>query len=89
MDPGLYWIGLLIVTIGTPVVLRSIQGPNGVMSNTTTTGALGAMTLATIPNGYKLTGQATTAMPTSFPASAVATANAPYVGFQVNINATN
>jgi hypothetical protein len=89
MDPGLYWIGLLIVTIGTPVVLRSIQGPNGVMSNTTTTGALGAMTLATMPNGYKLTGQATTAMPTSFPASAVATANAPYVGFQVNINATN
>jgi hypothetical protein len=89
MDPGLYWLSLLIVTIGTPVVLRSIQGPNGIMPNTTTTGALGAMTLATHPNGYKLTGQSTSAMPTSWPSGGVATANAPYIGFQVNINPTN
>jgi hypothetical protein len=89
MDPGLYWISLMTVTIGSGSVLRSIQGPNGVMPNTTSTGALGAMTLATMPNAWRVTGVATTAMPTSWPSGGVATANAPYVGFQVNINLTN
>lgn len=89
MDPGLYWICLMTVTIGSGSTLRSIQGPNGVMPNTTSTGALGAMTLATHPNAWRVTGVATTAMPTSFPTGGTATANAPYVGFQVNINTTN
>lgn len=89
MDPGLYWISLLVVTIGAGSTLRSIQGPNPGMPNTTSTGALGAMTLATFPNGWKKTGVATTAMPTSWPSAGTATANAPYIGFQVNINATN
>jgi lysophospholipase L1-like esterase len=89
MDPGLYWIGFLVVTTGTTTVLRTLQGPNGIMSNVTTTGAIGAMTAANAPNGWKSTGVATTAMPTSFPSGAVATGSAPYVGFQVNINATN
>jgi hypothetical protein len=89
MDPGLYWISLLVVTIGAGSTLRSIQGPNTCMPNTTSTGALGLMTLATFPNAWKKTGVATTAMPTSWPTSGTATANAPYIGFQVNINATN
>ena len=88
MDPGLYWLGFLVVTAGTSVVIRQLQGPNGVMPNTLSTGAL-AQTLATMPNGWKATGVATTAMPTSFPSGATATAGAPYVGFQVNINPTN
>jgi len=90
MDPGLYWIGFLVVTAGTTVPIRTLQGPNGIMQNTSVTaGTVGAMTAATVPNGWKLTGQGTTAMPTSFPTGAVATGSAPYVGFQVNINITN
>jgi len=89
MDPGLYWIGFLVVTAGTSTVLRTLQGPNGVMQNVTTTGAIGAMAASTVPNGWKATGVATTAMPTSFPSGAVATGSAPYIGFQVNINVTN
>lgn len=91
MDPGLYWLSFLVVTIGgggAGVNLRSLQGPNGIMPNVSTTGAL-SQTLATVTNGYKSTGVATTAMPTSWPSGGVATANAPYIGIQVNINATN
>jgi hypothetical protein len=90
MDPGLYWLGFLVVTAGTTVPIRTLQGLNGVMQNTSnTTGAIGAMTAANAPNGWKATGVATSAMPTSFPSGAVATGSAPYIGFQVNINATN
>jgi hypothetical protein len=89
MDPGLYWICLMTVAVNSGSTLRSIQGPNGVMPNTTSTGALGAMTLATHPNAWRVTGVATTAMPTSYPSGGTATANPPYVGFQVNINLTN
>jgi len=88
MDPGLYWLSLLVVTAGTTVTLVTLDGPNGVMANANTTGA-SFQTLGSIPNGYKLTGQGTSAMPTSWPAAGVATAGAPYIGFQVNINATN
>jgi hypothetical protein len=91
MDPGLYWLSFLVVTAGGGgggTNLRTIQGPNGVMPNVSTTGAL-STTLAAVTNGYKLTGVATSAMPTSWPASGVATANAPYIGIQVNINITN
>lgn len=88
MDPGLYWLALLTVTVGTGVVLRSIQGPNGVMPNVLSTGGT-VQTLATFPNGYMITGQATTALPTTFPSGATATANAPYVGAQITINPMN
>jgi hypothetical protein len=88
MDPGLYWLGLLVVTAGTTVTIVSLQGNNNVMPNVDSAGAP-FQTLGAVKNGYKLTGQGTSAMPTSFPSGGVATANAPYVGFQVNINATN
>jgi hypothetical protein len=91
MDPGLYWLSFLVVTVGGGgggVNFRALEGPNGVMANATTTGAM-PQTLAAVPNGYKATGVATTAMPTSWPSGGTATAKAPYIGFQVNINATN
>jgi hypothetical protein len=88
MDPGLYWLSLLVVTAGTGVTLVSLQGNNNVMSNVDSAGAP-FQTLGAIKNGYKLTGQGTTAMPTSWPTGGVATANAPYIGIQVNINPTN
>jgi len=88
MDPGLYWLGLLVVTAGTTVTVVTNQGHNGVMP---TSGASGApfQTLGAVANGYKLTGQGTSAMPTTFPSGGVATAAAPTISFQVNINATN
>jgi hypothetical protein len=88
MDPGLYWLSLLVVTAGTTVTLVCLQGNNNVMPNVDAAGAP-FQTLAAVKNGYKLTGQGTSAMPTSWPASGVATANAPYIGLQVNINPTN
>lgn len=91
MDPGLYWLSLLVVTVGgggAGVNLRSLQGPNTAMPNTGSAGAL-TQTLATTTNSWKKTGVATTAMPTSWPSAGTATANAPYIGFQVNINPTN
>ena len=88
MDPGLYWLSLLVVTAGTTVTLVDLDGPNGIMPNAGSAGA-SFQTLGAVTNGYKLTGQGTTAMPTSWPSGGVATAGAPYIGFQVNINATN
>lgn len=88
MDPGLYWLSLLVVTAGTSVTLVTNQGPNGIMPNSDTAGAP-FQTLGAVVNGWKLTGQGTTAMPTTWPASGVATAAAPAISFQVNINATN
>lgn len=88
MDPGLYWLALLCVTAGTTVTLVCNQGHNGVTPNVDASG-VPYQTLGAIKNGYKLTGQGTTAMPTTFPSAAVLTANAPYIGVQVNINPTN
>lgn len=88
LDPGLYWLALLCVTTGTSGNLRALQGPNQVMPNVLSTG-LPPTTLLTVPNGYKLTGQATTALPTTFPTGATATASAPYIGVQCFINPTN
>jgi len=88
MDPGLYWLSLLVVTVGSTPSWRTLEGPNGVMPNATSAGAM-PQTLAAVANGYKATGVATTAMPTSWPSGGVATAKPPFIGFQVNINATN
>lgn len=88
MDPGLYWLAILTVTAGATQTWTSIQGPNNVMPNADTTGNPFA-TAALNANGYKTTGLATTAMPTTFPSGATATADPPYLGIQVNINLTN
>ncbi len=77
----------MVVTVGTSQVLRAIQGHNGVMPNCGTTGLPLAQASAT--QGWRLTGQGTTALPTSFPTGATAVASAPFVGVKVFINPTN
>lgn len=88
LDPGLYWVALLVVTVGTSQVLRALNGPNNVMSQLGSTG-LPTQTVAAMPNHWRLTGQGTTALPTTFPTGATATATAPFVGVKVFINPTN
>jgi hypothetical protein len=88
LDPGLYWLAFKITTVGTGVTWRPLKGPNNVMPNMLSTGAY-PTTIGAVPNGYKLTGQGTTAFPGTFPAAAVATAGAPPVGIQVFINPYN
>ena len=89
MDPGLYWVCLLTVTAGATQTWVTLNGDgNGVgLANLDASG--NPLTAATMPNGWKATGVATTAMPTSFPAGAVLAGAPPYVGVQININATN
>lgn len=88
LDPGLYWVALLVVTVGTSQVFRALQGPSSIISQLSSAG-LPTTTVAAMPNHYRLTGQATTALPTTFPTGATATATAPYVGVKVFINPTN
>jgi hypothetical protein len=88
LDPGLYWVALLVVTVGTSQVIRALQGPNWVIPQVSSAGAP-SQTVAAAPNHWRLTGQSTTALPTTFPTGATATATAPYVGVKVFINPTN
>lgn len=88
LDPGLYWLALLTVTAGASQTWVQIQGPNSVLTNVASTGAP-VTTVAAAPNGWKITGQATTALPTTFPTGATATSAAPYIGAQVTINPMN
>jgi hypothetical protein len=88
LDPGLYWLAFKLCTLGTSGTFRAIQGDNGVMPNVLSTGLIPASS-ALVPNCYKLTGQGTTAFPGTFPAAAVATASAPYIGIQVFIQPQN
>lgn len=88
LDPGLYWLALLIVTVGTGATLRALTGPNLVMPNVSAAGAP-STTIASVPNHYRLTGQATTALPSTFPSGGVATAAGPYIGVQVFTQPSN
>lgn len=88
MDPGLYWVCLMTVTAGATQTWVTLNGPNNVMPNLSSAGVPFA-TLAAHLNSWKATGVATTAMPTTFPSGATATAAPPFIGIQVNINATN
>lgn len=88
LDPGLYWVALLVVTAGTGQVWRALNGPNAIMPQLTSAG-LTVQTVNAMPNHYRLTGQGTTALPTTFPTGGVATATAPYIGVKVFINPTN
>jgi hypothetical protein len=90
MDPGLYWLGILIVNKGTSGSFVTLNGgdnnlglPNCDASGNPFT------TAAAQPIGWSSTGVATSAMPTSWPSGATAVGAAPFVGFQVNINPTN
>lgn len=82
LDAGVYWLAFLVVTIGSATnVYRSVQGPNLLIPNLSTTGA--PLSATTMPVAYRLTGQSTTALPSKFPAGASLLDNCPYVGFRV------
>lgn len=89
MDPGLYWLSILMVSAGTGGSFVTLNGDgNGVgMPNLDASG--NPTTAANMPNGYRVTGVATSAMPTSFPSGGTMIGAPPYIGFQVNINPTN
>lgn len=74
-DPGLYWLVLKVDTAGTGQVYRALVGQSEMMPNLTTGGA--ATTLAL---GWKLTGQATGALPGLFPTGGAASASPPMIG---------
>jgi hypothetical protein len=88
MDPGLYWLAMKVITVGQAHTFRVIQGPNFVMPNVQTNGNA-YTTTASIPSGFRLTGQGTGALPNTFPTGAVATASAPYIGVKIEINPMN
>lgn len=89
MDPGLYWLALLTVTAGASQTWVTLNGDgNGVgLPNLDASG--NPTTAAAMPNGWKATGVATTAMPTTFPSGAALAGAVPYIGVQININPTN
>lgn len=78
LDPGLYWLALKIVTIGTGTTLRTLQGQSRFLPNLTTAGAGNVQY-----NGWKLTGQGSGVFAGMFPPSAAATANCPYLGLKM------
>lgn len=86
LDPGLYWLAVKACTASTQVI-RTITGPNGVMPNVLSTGLPAAA--ASVPNGWKLTGQGTGAFSGTFPTGAVATAGVPFIAAQAFIQPTN
>lgn len=80
-DPGLYWLAMKIDAVGTGQVLRSYSGTSRFISQRGTTGVASAIAGCCL----KLTGQATGALPGTFPTGAVAggggatTASAPVI----------
>jgi len=69
VDPGLYWLAIKFTTVGVTHTFRTVAGPSLWLPNCATTG-LGSIT----PSGWKLTGQGTTALPTSAVGTPFATA---------------
>lgn len=90
MDPGLYWIAIMTVTAGATQTWVTLNGDgNGVGLPNVDASGNPYTSAAALANAWKVTGVATTAMPTSFPTGGTLVGAPPYVGFQVNINATN
>jgi hypothetical protein len=81
IDPGVFWLTMKVVSIGSPTAtLRTLGGKSLLMPNVSTTGL--PLTTTSGFMGYKLTGQATTAMTSSFPTGGVLTAEIPFIGFK-------
>jgi hypothetical protein len=78
VDPGLYWIVLKIVTIGTGNTFRSLAGQSRWLPNLSTSGG-GNVAF----NSWKLTGQGAGAMSAMFPPSAAIATNCPYIGLKL------
>jgi hypothetical protein len=66
MDPGLYWLVVLIVTSGTGQVLECFTGPDnwGIATQLNP----GDLSNLDHPVGWVIGGQSTSALPTVFPA---------------------
>jgi|SRR5690349_1237849 len=77
-DPGLYWLSIKIDTVGTSQILRAMTGANDLLPNVGTTG----LPVAGGYMGWQLTGQATGAMPGSWPTGGVLTGTVPYLGMK-------
>lgn len=81
IDAGVFWLVGKVTAIGSPTgVLRTLAGKNLLMPNTTQTGL--PLTTNTGYMGWKLTGQGTGALPSSFPTGAALTDSLPYIGFK-------
>jgi hypothetical protein len=81
IDPGIFWLVMEITAIGSPTgALRTLSGKNLLLPNVTTTGL--PLTTNTGFMGYKLTGQGTGVLPSSFPTGGVLSDNCPYIGFK-------
>ena len=77
LDPALYWLVIKVIAAGTGQTWETLAGPIPfVMPH------LDAAAARITPAGFKLTGQGTTALPTTFPGGGVATDNAPLVAVQ-------
>jgi hypothetical protein len=78
LDPGLYWLVLKFTTIGVTHTFRTLKGPGLHLPNLSNTGQ-GSIS----PSGWKLTGQGTGVLPTTFPSGAALSDNVPYVGVKL------
>jgi len=81
MDPGLYWLTVLIVTSGTGQVLECLTGPDN--WGIATTLNPGDMSNLDHPVGWVIGGIATTGLPTTFPTGAFITKRVPKFGLLV------
>lgn len=73
-DPGLVWMVLKVETIGTSQVWRGLTGQSTYLPTRPTTG-----TGSTLNAGWQLTGQATGALPGSFPTGAALATTVPLI----------
>lgn len=78
LDPGLYWLAIKIVSIGTSFSMRTLAGQSRWLPNLSNSG--GGNTLV---NGYKLTGQGTGAFSGLFTQGATQSNFAPYIGLKM------
>jgi hypothetical protein len=90
MDPGLYWLAILTVTAGATQTWVTLNGDGGGVGlpNLDASGNP-YTTAAAMANAWKVTGVATSAMPTTFPTGGTLVGAPPYIGVQININLTN
>lgn len=78
LDPGLYWLTIKIVSIGTSFSLRTLAGQSRWLPNLTNSGGGNVLV-----NGYKLTGQGTGAFSGLFTQGAVQSNFAPVIGLKM------
>jgi hypothetical protein len=77
-DPGLYWLAMKIDTLGAGQVFKGMTGPSPFLPNLTTTG----VSIAGGYMGWQVTGQASGALPGSFPAGGVLVQSPPMIGLK-------